>query len=31
MLVGDQIMLVFDQGVLAYAETFGVTLDEAPQ
>ncbi|MBM3120577.1 MAG: FHA domain-containing protein [Chloroflexi bacterium] len=31
MLVGDQIMLVFDQGVLAYAETFGVTLDEAAQ
>jgi hypothetical protein len=31
MLVGDQIMLVFDQGVLAYAETFGVTLDEATQ
>ncbi len=31
MLIGDQIMLVFDQGVLAYAETFGVSLEEAAQ
>ena len=29
MLVGDQIMLTFDQGVLVYAETFGVSLEEA--
>jgi FHA domain len=31
MLVGDQIMLAFDQGVLVYAETFGVSLEEAAQ
>jgi FHA domain len=29
MLVGDQIMLTFEQGVLVYAETFGVSLGEA--
>jgi hypothetical protein len=31
MLVGDQIMLSFDQGVLVYAETFGVSLEEAAE
>jgi hypothetical protein len=31
MLVGDQIMLAFDQGVLVYAETFGVALEETAQ
>jgi hypothetical protein len=29
LLVGDQIMLTFEQGVLVYAETFGVLLEEA--
>ena len=31
MLVGDQIMLAFDQGLLVYAETFGVSFEEAAQ
>lgn len=31
MLIGDQIMLVFDQGVLAYAETFGASFEEAAE
>ncbi len=29
MLVGDQILLAFEQGVLVHAETFGVSLGEA--
>jgi hypothetical protein len=31
MLVGDQIMLAFDQGALVSAETFGVSVEEVAQ
>jgi hypothetical protein len=31
MLVGDQIMLAFEQGVLVYAETFGASLEEGTE